>query len=290
MSFCPLSDRFCTGSTCPHGIMPPFECRCSRGPWWHTNYNCSCDTPPAAVKANLLKAESQSKFASIMNIPLPSPGADVVVNYLGPAAAITRSADTTLAPGVMQLSCLPGTGTMTVDFASFGQPNVGSHRSPSSGSSSGRSINCAAFKRSGCDAGPAVLARVKSLCDGKQSCRLNTTDRIFTMLPPTTPGCSTGTPLQLAVRATGCAQGTGGGERAWVREALAGFLLTRGDHWWMGFGWIATNNPIWFPEWDVEYGVPLGPMIIEGSVATRKWSNISVSLDMETMQADFIPT
>ena len=191
----------------------------------------------------------------------------------------------TQAPGIMQLSCLPGTGTMLVDFASFGHPNLGS--------SSGQTINCAAFKESstGCDAGPEVLARVKALCDGKQSCRINTTDPIFSLPLPNTPGCNdknATNPLQLAVRSTGCTLGTGGGQRAWFREALAGFLLTRGDHWWMGFGWIATHSPIYYPEWDVDYGVPLGPMTVKGSVATRKWTKISVSLNLDTMEADFV--
>ena len=279
--------KFCTGSTCFHGVGTPFDCKCSGAPWGLRNLNCTCVTPAAKAKSNLLTMQAQSTFPSFLDIPLPNAAVDTVVHCPGPAAAMPVSTDKTLAPGVMQLSCLPGTGTMSVDFASLGRPSVGSSRSPS-----GPSINCAAFKTSstGCDAGPAVLARIKSLCDGKQSCRINTTDPIFAMLPPNTPGCNNGNatdPLQLAVRATGCARGTGGGERAWFREALAGFLLTRGDHWWMGFGWIATNSPIYYPEWDVDYGVPLGPMTVEGNVATRQWTKISVRLNLDTMEADF---
>ena len=93
----------------------------------------------------------------------------------------------------------------------------------------------------------------------------------------------------LAVRATGCAQGTGGGGAAWFRESLAGFLLTRGPHSWMGFSWIATHPLVWHPEWDVDYGEPLGPMTIRDGVATRKWSKISTSLDLETFDATFTP-
>jgi len=183
---------------------------------------------------------------------------------------------------VLQLSCLPGTGTMTVDFASFGRPKIGPGIGPGIGPA-----DCTEFKVSstGCDAGPAVLARMKALCDGKQSCRVNTTDPVF-LPPPASPGCSSvdaKNPLMLAVRATGCAQGTGGGGNVWIRESLAGFLLTRGEHSWFGFGWI-YRNPL---EWDVDYGVPLGPMTIEGNVASRKWTKISVALDLDTFEASF---
>jgi hypothetical protein len=93
----------------------------------------------------------------------------------------------------------------------------------------------------------------------------------------------------LAVRATGCAQGTGGGGNAWMRETLAGFLLTRGPHSWMGFSLIATHPLVWYPEWDVDYGEPLGPMAIHNGIATRQWSKISVSLDLATLDATFTP-
>jgi len=194
----------------------------------------------------------------------------------------------------LQLSCLPGTGTMTVDFASLGRPETGGQGSPEA-----PSATCAAFQTTRCDAGPTVLARLKALCDGKQSCRIYTNDSIFSLpMPNGVPGCSASNAsdppelsgLVLAVRATGCAQGTGGGGNAWFRESLAGFLLTRGPHSWMGFSWIATHPLVWYPEWDVDFGEPLGPMTTTNGVATRQWSKISTSLNLSSFDATFTPT
>ena len=195
----------------------------------------------------------------------------------------------TWVPGIMQLSCLPGSGTMTVDFASFGDPDIGSNGSFVRGREP--TADYAAFQRTDCDARPAVLTRLKELCDGKQSCMINTTDPVFHPASmPAVPRCNNddaGDPIMLAVRATGCALGTGGGGNIWFRESLTAFLLTRGDHAWFGFGWIATQPLVWYPEWDVDYGVPLGPMTIDGNVASQNWTKISVALDLESFEATF---
>lgn len=58
-----------------------------------------------------------------------------------------------------------------------------------------------------------MLQQLKALCDGKQSCRFNTSHPVFTR--PAAPGCGgVGVPLstlRLAVRASGCQLGTGSG-------------------------------------------------------------------------------
>ena len=280
--------KFCTGSTCFTASPVPMKCV-----GVSSSANLTCDTSPGTVTANLQQAQTNSKRPGFMQIfPYPDRAKIWETACRGPAAVQPAHVSTPehWVPGVLQLSCLPGTGTMTVDFASFGRPKIGPG---AGGDPAAPTADCAEFEASGtgCDAGPAVLARMKALCDGRQSCRVNTTDPVFTTLPPSTsPGCSSvdaKNPLLLAVRATGCAQGTGGGGNVWFRESLAGFLLTRGDHSWFGFGWIYRHPLVWYPEWDVDYGVPLGPMTIDGNVASRKWTKISVALDLNTFEATF---
>jgi hypothetical protein len=55
----------------------------------------------------------------------------------------------------------------------------------------------------------------------------------------------------------------------------------------MGHGWIAGQHPKWYPEWDVDFGVPMGPMKVEGDVMTRAWSKFNVSLDCGSFEATF---
>ena len=62
-----------------------------------------------------------------------------------------------------------------------------------------------------------------------------------------------------------------------ARELDAMVNLPQGPHSWMGYSWIATHPLVWHPEWDVDYGVPLGPMTIHNGVASRQWSKISTS-------------
>ena len=131
-----------------------------------------------------------------------------------------------------------------------------------------------------CDAGAEVLQRVEAICQGKQSCRVDI-DLISNglVLPPS---CS-GTPY-LAIRTTGCKHGA---VVAGFRESLAAFLLARGPHAWMGHGWIADSTPVWFPDWDVDFGVPLGPMVWHDNVVSRNWTNFQVQLDCNTFEATF---
>ena len=64
--------------------------------------------------------------------------------------------------------------------------------------------------------------------------------------------------------------------------------LTRGDYAWFGHGWISTATPVWYPEWDMDLGVPIGPMVDAGEgVFTRKWSKGNVALDCTTYRAEF---
>ena len=264
-----------------------------------------------------------------------------VVGCDAPAAVVAGGQ--TLSP--LELSCLPGTGQLSIDFASFGTPVVddaGGRFVSRQGDNatmywevvasktvyavrvhggdtcsfcyrldgSGRRTHCnvtvigaevfdrltlalepfsCAIKRQcaafavdkSCDAGPSVLKQLRKACNGRQSCLVELSDLDLT--PP--EGCPTSaTALQLAVRASGCKQGTA---VAGFREQLAVFLLIRGPHSWMGHGWIAGANPIWYPEWDLDYGVPIGPLVWEGAKATRCWSKMNVSLDCASFEAEF---
>jgi hypothetical protein len=268
---------FCTGSTCPGGLPMPAKCP--------SPAVTDCDFSAPTVRKNLESGAAGWGVPKLMQMPYPDPSmrhgvlaSQFVACTTGPAAVLEMpkvGGDAVVA----QLTCLPGTGNMTVDFASFGYPSVGPRPA---------APQCADFAaNASCDGGAAVLARFKALCDGKQSCHLPTDDPVF----KAPPGCagSDAAPLRLAVRATGCALGTGGGATWMFRQNLAAFLLGRGPHAWMGHGWIYVNPPIWFPEWDVDYGVPLNNMSFVGGVATRDWTKFTVALDTETFEATFTP-
>ena len=46
--------------------------------------------------------------------------------------------------------------------------------------------------------------------------------------------------------------------------------------------------PAWFPEWDKDYGVPLGGMKRTGpNEFTREWSRCTVRLNCELVEAVF---
>jgi hypothetical protein len=289
--------KWCIGSTCytplplPVACLPSPQCAFSN----HRSNNCVCESSAAAMLQHLQDAAAswRKERATFMMIPYTAESEDdSTACATGPAAVGVTGAPANSTYGSIQLSCLPGTGTMTVDFASFGLPVVGM-RSVASNAFSKQS-DCSAFARNAsCDAGEAVLVRAKQLCDGKQSCRLNMHDPA---LSPPRSGC-TDVPLRLAVRASGCTQGTAGGAHANFRESLAAFLLTRGDHAWMGHGFIGDNKPVWFPEWSVAYGIPLGPMQIQqvngsdggATMATRRWSKFDISLNLNTYEATFDP-
>jgi len=256
--------------------------------------NCVCNTSKPALLQMLKDAAARSGDATLANIPYISDSEDDrPVCVSGPAVVAVTGAPANSTFGSVQLACLPGHGEMVVDFASFGLPIVATM---AVGSGTQRA-NCSAFARNtSCDAGPGVLARVKQLCDGKQSCRLNLRDPAFKM--PVSCGGGAATPLRLAVRASGCTQGTGGSAHSNFRESLAAFLLTRGDHAWFGHGFIGNNHPVWFPEWSVDYGTPLAPMEINqvnrtdggvAMIATRPWSKFDISLNLDTYEATFLP-
>ena len=345
----------------PYGIKCHPVPACDRG--WRPGMNCNC-THPGTEKATsncikrLQSSVARSARPSVMQIPYLDPatslssvtcaGGVAAVGLLGSRPAVhptPQPRDDTL-----ELSCVPGTGTLLVEFASFGMPVV----TPAGGrfigcsaadcadltprgstsfweSAAGvaypvtenndcttcsalrghgwpntctkvsvngsyiRSLRisqkpfscavqqqCSAFARNvSCDAGPSVLQRVKQACDGRQSCRISLRD-----LPQPPLSCRAGAdqPMKLAVRASGCRQGVA---VAGFREKLASFLLTRGPHAWFGNGWIASKEPLWFDEFDVDYGEPLGQMQISGTVATRQWSKMNVSLDCSSYEANF---
>ena len=83
------------------------------------------------------------------------------------------------------------------------------------------------------------------------------------------------------------------------QQNLAAFLLTRGKYSFMSVcgsgdcyvrptGPRAGSMPAWFPEWDHDYGIPLGEMQRSGdNVFTREWSRCTVRLDCESAEAIF---
>ena len=309
---------------------------------WGAHRNCTpsaCDQTEATCVERLKQAAAAAAEPSTMTIPyLNLADTPNVAGCDTPAAVVAANQASPL-----ELSCLPGTGELSIEFASYGTPLVDdphgrfiSHQSdnatlywevaashtvytvPTKGGDScalcyrsdGRRTRCnvtavsdeyfglltlalepfsCAVKRQcasfavdkSCDAGPAVLTALRKACNGRQSCIVELGD-----LPLTPPaGCpSSATGLQLAVRAEGCRQGTA---VAGYREQLAAFLLARGPHSWMGHGWIAGANPIWYPEWDLDYGEPLGPLKWVGAKASRSWSKMNVSLDCASFEAEF---
>ena len=352
-------------SPVPCGAKPLLDCgACDRG--WNQGMNCSCTHPGTedATAACIARLQSSVKIAesrpSVMAFPYLNLATDPVatatcasgvagVGLLGSWSG-GSNAQSQHRTSPLELSCVPGSGSMSVEFASFGLPVVqpaggrylqcatvdcadltpGGHtgfweaptgvaypitanndctacsalRGPGWPNSCttvhvnasylrGLQIStepfscrvqqqCIAFARiSSCDAGPSVLTYVKQACDGKQSCRITLQD-----LPQPPPSCtaSADQPMKLAVRASGCRQGAA---VASFREKLASFLLTRGPHSWFGNGWIASNRPQWFDEYDVDYGEPLGQMQINDTVATRQWSKMDISLNCSSFEANF---
>ena len=283
---------FCTGSTCYTSVPTVADCTpgCDR-----VSSNCTCDFSPEVVIRNVKAAKDQSDKAVLMQLPYPynfhdTDGGPYEVGCGGPAVVQSIESDPTRVPHSVQLSCLLGTGTMTVDFASFGLPIIGGDASRVAPGSGTRTATCSSFAvNASCDAGLAVLQQLKALCDGKQSCRFNTSHPVFTR--PASVACANVplSALRLAARATGCRFGTGSGVIFNFREQLAMFLLARGDHWWMGTGWIANYHPVMLPEYEVDYGTPIGNLTLTDGVLSRRWSNMVVSLDANTFEATFEP-
>eukprot|EP00041_Stephanoeca_diplocostata_P023980 m.599627 g.599627 ORF g.599627 m.599627 type:complete len:587 (+) comp22427_c0_seq3:223-1983(+) len=324
----------------------PNSCPITCSLFWRPESNCSrvCDRTPETCMKNLQQAASSRSRPGTMTVPYLAPSAtpNLAVCSSGPSVV----ADINTPEPELALACVPGTGSMTVDFASFGLPRVRGngrfivcagkncsssnvfyedldremifdastpqsrddcsaclHRKPlctvvnvSAAYLSTRSVsldpfscgvqrNCASFAVDpNCDTGPAVLAALKAKCDGTQSCRFNISE-LTLRAPPKCSAANTTSPLRLAVRATGCQQGTA---VASFREHLASFLLARGPQSWMGHNWIAGAHPIWYPEWDVDFGSPAGDVVFNGMTATRAWTKFNISMDCATFTADFV--
>ena len=275
---------FCTGSTCYASPPDVADCTCDAS----GNSNCTCNYSPEVVIQNVQAAQRLSGSAVLQHVPYPyqfhePDHGPTAVSCGGPAVVQSTESDPTRVPHSVQLSCLPGSGTMVVDFASFGLPAIGGdptewwHKT----------ANCSAFAvNTSCDAGPAVLQQLKALCDGKQSCRFNTSHPVF-QRPHAGCGNVPLSSLRLAARASGCQFGTGSGVVFNFRERLAMFLLARGDHWWMGTDWIAYYEPVMLPEWEVDYGTPIGDLTVVDGVLSRKWSKMDIHLDANTFEATF---
>lgn len=308
---------------------------------WRPSANCSkvCTRTPTDCLNQVRKAAANMYRPSKMTIPFLARSSEpnkASCNSGPSLVAATDSLETELS-----LTCLPGTGSMTVDFASYGLPNVTNpngrfvecgypdctdmrtrywedmktktlfkvgpgatcsrNLSPATNVSAAylasltmsiqpftcaNSRDCAAFAaNTECDAGPAVLQQIKSMCDGKQSCRFTWDNLTLPTLPPSCDPAKKES-FRLAVKASGCQQGTA---TASFREHLAYFLLARGPYSFMGHDWIAGDIPIRYPEWELDYGKPVSPMEIDGMVVSRSWSRMKVSLDCSTFEAQFDP-
>lgn len=287
------------------GMPTPNSCGIGCSLWWRVSENCSstCDYTAKTCISQLKRAAAVgAEKPTRMVIPMVD-GWPTLVGCDSPATVVQESSTDDV-----ELSCVPGTGTLTVDFASYGQPVIASstgrfikpdatcpsqfqrttfwedtstqtvykvgaspcaaclHGSPptcnsmSVGAAYWNTLHqsyqpfscemrqqCNAFAtNSSCDAGPAVLKYIQSQCNGKQSCSIKRGDLPLPSL--SCAGSGSANPLRLAIRSTGCKQGT---SVASFRQHLAGFLMARGPHAWMGQDWIASQHPQWHPEWDV---------------------------------------
>jgi len=68
-------------------------------------------------------------------------------------------------------------------------------------------------------------------------------------------------------------------------QILSAFLITRPPYGWLGWGW-ESDQKNWLPIFNVQFGVPIGTCT-EGppQVFSRKWSEMTVTLDCNTWQA-----
>eukprot|EP00056_Hartaetosiga_gracilis_P008939 m.128241 g.128241 ORF g.128241 m.128241 type:complete len:419 (-) comp13022_c0_seq6:1961-3217(-) len=74
-----------------------------------------------------------------------------------------------------------------------------------------------------------------------------------------------------------------------VDKDLATFLLARGDHAWIGYGWIgcvsSPNDSLYYrpPQLDVDYGTPLGQCKeTQSGVFTRNFTRSTISFNCNT--------
>lgn len=72
-----------------------------------------------------------------------------------------------------------------------------------------------------------------------------------------------------------------------IKRDLAAFLIGRGNYSWIGEGWMATRPPIFYPEWELDYGTPLESMSQSANTFTRRFSMVDVSLDCSTGETKF---
>ena len=72
------------------------------------------------------------------------------------------------------------------------------------------------------------------------------------------------------------------------RRHLASFLITRGKFSFMGHTWLGANPPVWYREWDLDYGLPLGAMERRpGNVFMRRYTHCTVAIDCDTLEYEF---
>eukprot|EP01121_Diplochlamys_sp_Union-15-3_P000892 TRINITY_DN1074_c0_g1_i1.p1 TRINITY_DN1074_c0_g1~~TRINITY_DN1074_c0_g1_i1.p1 ORF type:complete len:349 (-),score=64.48 TRINITY_DN1074_c0_g1_i1:52-1098(-) len=71
-----------------------------------------------------------------------------------------------------------------------------------------------------------------------------------------------------------------------LAQQLAGFLLSREQYAYFGTAWAV--GPYWFPEFDQDYGEPVGPASETATgVFSRKWTKATVQLNCNTWEASF---
>jgi hypothetical protein len=95
--------KFCTGSTCYVVIPEPMSCVCNGGRLVG-GHNCTCDTSPTTVTANLLQAQKTAKLPSFLQIQYPNERRDFQIECPGPAAVLEVNRDKTFVPGEWALS------------------------------------------------------------------------------------------------------------------------------------------------------------------------------------------
>ena len=69
-----------------------------------------------------------------------------------------------------------------------------------------------------------------------------------------------------------------------VEQDLAAFLIVRGPHAWLGYGWVGCVTEYEFPDaWLRDYGTPITPYFnSSGSVHSREWTKATATFDCAT--------
>jgi hypothetical protein len=65
-----------------------------------------------------------------------------------------------------------------------------------------------------------------------------------------------------------------------ANQSVAAFLISRGPHAWLGFGWESGDDSQWHPAFDYDVGEPQSPCVEEAAgVFSRNWTFGTARLD-----------